>query len=117
MSKCDNFVNNELVKFVKKIGKKNSYIVTYGDMEFQLEKIKKSGIYSLFKNIIVVIDSKKEVIEKICIQYKNEEVIFIDDKKEHFKNLDFKKCPNLKTILFTNNALRNDVLLDLSQHK
>ena len=30
----------------------------------------------------------------------NEEVIFVDDKAKHFEDLDFKKYPNLKTVLY-----------------
>lgn len=105
MSKSKNFTNTELLEIIKKIGKTNCYIVTFGDKEFQLDKITRTGIASLFLEIIVVPNGKKETIEKICIKHKNEKVIFIDDKAEHFKDLDFKKCFNLKTILYDENGL------------
>ncbi len=105
MRGSENFVNTELIEIVKKIGKKNCHIITYGDKEFQLDKIKRSGITPLFSKIFIVQGGKKEIIEKICAKYKNEKVIFVDDKAHHFKDLDFKKYPNLKTILYTGQSV------------
>jgi len=105
MSKGESFVKNELVTWIKKLGKSNCYIVSYGEEEFQLDKIKRAGVAPLFSEIIVVSDSKKEAVEEICTKHKDEEVIFIDDKALHFKDLDFKKYPNLKTILFDEEGL------------
>jgi FMN phosphatase YigB (HAD superfamily) len=98
MSENTNFVNDELLKVIRKIGKSNCYIVTYGEEEFQLDKIKKAGIDSFFCEIIAVPGSKKEAVEKICIKHNDEKVIFIDDTAKHFEDLDFKKHPNLQTI-------------------
>lgn len=106
MKETKNFVNNELVEIVKKIGKSDCYIITYGDKEFQMEKIKRAGIESLFSEIIVVLESKKEAVEKICAQHRDEKVIFIDDKAKHFKDLDFVKYPNLKTILYDEKSFK-----------
>jgi len=117
MSKCWNFTNLELLKNIKKFGKKNCFIVSSGEKEFQKDKIKRSGIAPLFSEIIVVSESKKEVLEKICAKHKDEKIIFIDDKTKHFENLDFKKCPNLKTVLFTNNVQLLDALPDQCRHK
>jgi len=105
MGKNKDFLNDDLFILIKKLGKSNCYIVTYGEEEFQKDKIKRTGIASLFSEIIVVPGSKKEAIEKICAKHKNEEVIFIDDKAHHFKDLDFKKYPNLKTILYDDKGL------------
>ncbi len=110
MSSCKNFVNEDLIYLVKKIGKENCFIVTYGDEDFQKEKIKYSDIEDVFSEITVVQGSKKEAIEKICLKYKDEEVLFIDDKQEHFDNLDMKKYPNLKTILYTGQDLKYALL-------
>lgn len=96
----NNFKNQKLINLVKKLGKENCYIVTRGDEKLQREKIRSIGIDSLFSEIIVVSETKKEAVEKICVKHKNEEIIFVDDKSEHFKDLDFKKYPNLKTILY-----------------
>jgi FMN phosphatase YigB (HAD superfamily) len=101
-----NFLNNELFNIVKKIGKENCYIVTHSTNEsWQKDKIRNSGIESFFLEIFVVQKSKKDAIEKICEKHKDEKVLFIDDKEKHFENLDFKKYPNLKTILFDEHGL------------
>ena len=39
MEEIEKFANSELIEIVKKIGKDNCYILTYGDEEFQLEKM------------------------------------------------------------------------------
>lgn len=106
LNKNKNFINKELLNIIKKLGKKNCYIVTHGGDEWQRDKIKKADIESLFSEIVVVSESKKEAVEKICAKYKDEEVIFIDDKVRHFKDLDFKKYPNLKTILYDEQGLK-----------
>lgn len=105
MGKNKNFINNELFALIKKLGKSNCYIVTYGEEEFQRDKIKRAGIDSLFSEIIIVSGSKKEAVEKICAKHKDETVVFIDDKPKHFEDLDFLKHPNLKTILFDEHGL------------
>ncbi len=105
MSKCPDFINKELVDIVRKLGKENCYLVTYGEKEFNKEKVERSGIAPLFCEINVVSGSKKEIIERICAKHKNEKAVFIDDVPKHFENLDFKKYPNLKTILFDDKGL------------
>lgn len=106
----DIFLNIELINQIKKLGKENCFILTHGGEEFQLDKINKTGISSLFSEIVVVFDKKTEAIEKICLKYKDEEVLFIDDKQEHFDNLDMKKYPNLKTILYKGQDLKSVLL-------
>ena len=105
LKESKNFTNKKLLKVIKKLGKNNCYIVTHGHEEFQRDKIKITGISPLFSEIIVVSENKKEAIEKISAKYKNEKVIFIDDKIKHFENLDFGKYPNLKTILYDERGL------------
>ncbi len=100
MQECPNFLNTKLIEVVKNLGKENCFIVTNGDKEFQKDKIKRNNIGFLFYEIHIVPESKKELVEKICDKYKNEQIMFIDDKDRFFENLDFKKYPNLKTILF-----------------
>ncbi|MEK7128547.1 MAG: hypothetical protein AAB933_03220 [Patescibacteria group bacterium] len=105
LKESKNFLDKELVNIVKKIGKENCFIVSHGYEEWQLDKIKKTGINLLFREVIIVQGSKKEAVEKIAEKYKDEEVVFIDDQAKHFENLDFKKYPNLKTILFDEKGL------------
>ena len=80
-------------------------MITHGEKEYQLDKIKKTGITPLFSEIIVIQGSKKEAVERVCAKHKGEEVIFIDDRADRFADLDFKKFPNLKTILYTGQNL------------
>jgi HAD superfamily hydrolase (TIGR01509 family) len=101
MSSNQDFVNKEILELAKKAGRENCFIVTSGDDEFQREKIKTAGLEPLFTEIVVALGSKKDAIERICEKFKNEPVIFIDDKQHFFNDLDFKKCPNLKTVLYT----------------
>jgi FMN phosphatase YigB (HAD superfamily) len=105
-----NFINEDVLDVVKKIGRENCFIVTFGDEDFQRDKIKTAGIESLFSEIIVVGGSKKEEIEKICGRNKNEEVFFVDDKVEHLSEIDHAKCPNLKTILYMGQDLKSILL-------
>jgi HAD superfamily hydrolase (TIGR01509 family) len=110
-------MNKELLKVIKEEGKNNCYLLSYGDKEYQTNKIKRAGVVNLFSKIIVVSGSKTEVIEELCALHKNENVVFVDDKKKHLDELDLAKCPNLKTILFTSTAQLRDALPDLFRHK
>ncbi len=105
LEKSKNLANKEVIEIIKKLGKENCYILSHGGEDYQLEKIKRSGVFSLFREVIVVFDKKTKKIEEICERHKDEKVLFVDDKEHHFENLDFKKYPNLKTILFDENGL------------
>ena len=105
LKESKNHVNKELLSIIKKLGRENCYIVTHGYEEWQKAKIKSAGIDSLFTEITVVSESKKEAVEIICERHKDEKVLFIDDKARHFETLDFTKYPNLKTILYDEQGL------------
>ena len=107
MRECKDFVNTELIEISRKIGKENCYIVTNGEQEFNRDKIKYSGIGNLFKEIFIVPGTKKDVIRDICNRYKDEEVIFIDDKGKFIDDINLKKCPNLKTILYSSKTSKS----------
>ena len=94
-------VQYDTVKKYYKIEKeKDCYIVTHGVNEYQLEKIKRTGLGPLFTQIFIVQDTKKGPVETICEHFKNNEIVFIDDKEKRFADLDFKKYPNLRTVLY-----------------
>lgn len=100
-------VNEPLRALIQEVGKENCFIVTQGSEKFQLEKIRRSiGIESV-KKVIVVESDKGDVIEEICRQYKDEDVIFVDDKDKFLKNIRFELCPNLKTVLYNEHGLEN----------
>ena len=107
---CSDILNKEVVQIAKNIGKENSFIVTNGDKEFQMDKIKKSGIESFFSEIYITNGSKKDIIENICLKNLNEKVIFVDNKIEFFNDLDIERCKNLKTILYDANGFENLVV-------
>jgi|SRR3989344_5234266 len=107
MNRSADFMNTELIEVVKKAGKKNCYIVTCGDKEFQKDKIERSGVAPLFSEIIIVPGTKKEAVENLCARHKDETIIFIDDKLQYFEDLDLKKYPNLKTVLYAGQDLHN----------
>ncbi len=98
--------NSELIEIIRKLGKENCYLVSFGDDSFQRDKINRLDVHGLFSEIIIVQKSKKETIENIAFKHKDERVVFIDDKERNFEDLDFKKYPNLTTILYDENGLR-----------
>lgn len=100
MGECKNFTNNELINRIKKLEVKDCYMVTHGVKEYQLEKVSRTGIGPLFTQIFTVLDTKKGPVEMICEQFKDDEIIFIDDKEKRFADLDFKKYPNLRKVLY-----------------
>jgi FMN phosphatase YigB (HAD superfamily) len=103
---CQVCVNQEVLKLVRAIGPENCFIVSYGDKEFQEDKIRRSAISSLFAEIQPVEKrTKKEQVEAICRRFKNEDVVFIDDKQHFFEDLDLEKYPRLRTILFNEEGL------------
>ena len=100
MRECKNFINNELIDRLKQLEVENCYIVTHGVNEYQLEKIDRTGLKSLFTQIFIIQDTKKGPVEMICEQFKDDEVVFIDDKEKRFADLDFEKYPNLRKVLY-----------------
>jgi FMN phosphatase YigB (HAD superfamily) len=111
MLKSPEFMNAPLVELVKKMGKDNCYIVTNGSQEFNRDKIKYSGIDNLFEKIYIVPGTKKEIIKEICAKNKNSKVVFIDDKLKFISDIDLKDCPNLKTIVYNDQAFRQGLPL------
>ncbi len=101
MGECKNFVNNELIDQIKKLEVKDCYMVTHGVKEYQLGKVERTGLGPLFTQIFTVLDTKKGPVENICEQFKDDEVIFVDDKEKRFADLNFEKYPNLRTVLYT----------------
>lgn len=101
MGECKNFINQELVDRIKQLDIENCYVVTHGVTEYQLEKLKRTNLEPFFTKVFVVQDTKKSSVEMICEQFKDEKVVFVDDKEKRFADLDFEKYPNLKKVLYT----------------
>ncbi len=100
LQECPKYINHYLVDEVKKLGKDSCIIVTNGEREFQTHKLERSGLYPLFSEIYIVPGSKKDAICEICQKYKDEKVIFTDDKSTFFDDLELKEYPNLETVLY-----------------
>lgn len=109
MTECKNFINNELVDRIRKLEAKDCYMVTHGVKEYQLEKVNRTGLGSLFAQIFTVLDTKKEPVEMICEQFKDDKVVFVDDKEKRFADLDFVKYPNLKKVLYIGNESNEEI--------
>jgi len=100
IKECPNFLNHELIREINKLGKENCYLVTNGEEKFQKDKITYSKIGNLFKQIYIVSGTKKEIIYAICDKNKKDKIIFVEDKIKFIEDIDLKKCPNLKTVLY-----------------
>ena len=112
MKECENFVNNELVDKIKQLKKEDCYMVTHGVKEYQLEKVNRTGVGHLFTQIFTVLDTKKGPVEIICEQFKNDDVVFVDDKEKRFADLDFVKYPNLRKVLYVGNESNDEIFQD-----
>ena len=100
MMECKNFINNELIDRIKQLEVEDCYVVTHGVTEYQLEKLRRTNLEPLFTKVFVVQDTKKGPVEMICEQFKNDTVVFVDDKEKRFADLDFEKYSNLKKVLY-----------------
>ena len=100
MKETPKYINHHLVEEVKKLGKESCIVVTNGEKEFQTHKLKRSGLYDLFSEIYIVPGSKKDIIFEICKKYKDEKIVFTDDKATFFDDLELKSLPNLETVLY-----------------
>lgn len=84
------YVFNDAKIFLKHFPKNNLYLLSYGDLKFQKQKIKATGVSKYFKRVIVVNDNKLKIIKKIARKdrfKKGERIVFIDDKPIHIKEV------------------------------
>ncbi len=106
MTPCAWLFNKEMVGIMSEIGEENFFIISQGDEAFQEDKIDRAiGDQVLGSHIIIVPDSKREEVIRICMMFKDEDVIFVDDKIEFLNNLPMNELPNLKTVLFDETGL------------
>lgn len=82
-SKCDEFVYDDSVEFIKYLKSKNHklYVLTWGEKEFQKEKLKASKLYDYFDRIIYA----EQLKYTLDLDYKNG--IFIDDSVRDLEGL------------------------------
>ena len=107
MIRCPALVNSEVLALMKTVGSANYIIITNGDHEFQMAKIRKSLGKELALHVVVVPGSKAESIKDYCKRHQSEQIIFVDDKQHFIDDLFFGECPNLRTVLFDSDGLKN----------
>jgi FMN phosphatase YigB (HAD superfamily) len=101
MQDTSRYVFDDFLSFVKAYDQKNIYIVSYGNIEFQEEKIKNSGIKKYVENIFITDNLKAAEIYRIIEADKNmqkEKIFFIDDRTEQICNVK-EQFPKIITIL------------------
>lgn len=92
---------------MEEVGRENIFILSQGEEAFQRDKIGRAvGDKVLGSHVAVVSESKTEELVKICETYKDEDVIFADDKLKFLNALPASDLPNLKTVLFNERGLQ-----------
>jgi FMN phosphatase YigB (HAD superfamily) len=99
------FIYTNLLDTVKLLGKENCIILTHGSKKWQLDKIVNSGIAENFSRILVVYHNKKEELKKLCLEFRDEQILFIDNDDKYFQDLNSQEFLNLKTLLYTGQDL------------
>lgn len=75
----DRLLNQELIKVIKELGVENCFIVSMGNNEFQMNKIKGCNIEGFFNEIHIVDEEKNSVIEKLMDKFNDDHFVFIDN--------------------------------------
>lgn len=87
MGNLKRYVFKDALNFLEKFSIGDFYLLSYGDKDFQAEKIKNSKITDYFKKIIITNKNKAEAIKNL-ISDPRETYFFIDDKIEHLKEME-----------------------------
>ncbi|MFH1565234.1 MAG: HAD family hydrolase [bacterium] len=95
---AEKYVFKEFYDFAEKIGKENLFLLSYGDVKHQTEKVKNSGIMDYFADIIITDGLKSEALSKKLLADNNEICYFIDDRITHLEDVK-KQFPKIKTFL------------------
>ncbi len=101
ISDISEYVFEDFGQFIDYAGDENIYVVSYGDPEFQDQKITGSRIKTHLKNIFITGFLKAESIKKIIEDKKwnkNEKIFFIDDRIEQLEDVK-QAFPRIVTIL------------------
>lgn len=95
------YVFDDVKDFVAAIGAENIWLLSYGEKEFQIKKIKNSAIAKLIPRVIVTDESKAAEMKKILPapgKQKEGEVYFLDDRLEQIREVK-NIFPTVRTIL------------------
>lgn len=82
----EEYVFEDFYQFVNSFDKKDLIILSYGDREFQKQKINGSGIEQFFTNTIITQGDKTVEIEKYMKNFPDENAMLIDDKSSYFES-------------------------------
>ena len=106
ISNCDNYLYSDSEEFLKKLKEKNYNIIllTKGNSDFQIRKVKSTRVYSYFDDVIVTLKKKG----KLNLDYQNS--IFIDDNPSEIESI-MKRNPKRMIRIMRENAKYNDVVI------
>jgi FMN phosphatase YigB (HAD superfamily) len=93
----EKYVFEDFYQFVNGFDKKDLIILSYGDYEFQKQKINGSGVVQFFEDVIITQGDKTKEIEKYMQDFPNEKIVLVDDKLGYFENAKKSKL-NIQTI-------------------
>ena len=106
------FLYPDAIDFLKFLIKKKKKIIllTYGDKNFQNNKIENSNIKKLFNKIYITSKNhdKENIYKNILAKNKNKKVIIIDDLKENTKDI-VKKIAHIQAIKIDRNSKNNKI--------
>lgn len=105
MAPVKSFLNPALIQIAKNAGAENCFLVTNGEEGFQEDKIERTEVSKLFKEIFIVPEGKKIIIDDIYNKNPNEKIIFVEDRSRFIDELDLSKYPNLKIVHFNKDGL------------
>jgi hypothetical protein len=107
----DSYIDTRIVTLITTIGKEHCFVVTAGDKDFQKLKVEASlGGVVIPEHCFFVEYKKSEALQKICEQYPDEPVIFVDDKSRYMDEAHSLHIKNLHPVLY-----RHDGFEQLSQ--
>ncbi len=108
---CDleRYVKKPVLDFIK-IHAKDVYILSAGDFDFQMKKIKAVGLNEVVQEIVIVPYSKKEWLIDFVKEHIHEKVYFFDDSVRHTTHDEFKKYNHFQPVLFTDESVLKNIV-------
>jgi FMN phosphatase YigB (HAD superfamily) len=101
MKSAEKYVFEDVVSFIEFFGKDNAYVISFGDIAFQEEKVNNSGIRRIVKGVTIT-DKLKAVAVSRMMEEKDEfpdkKIFFLDDRVEQIHDVK-EKFPGIMTIL------------------
>ena len=91
------YVFDDAVGFLQYFHKEHRYILSFGDDDFQRQKIRQSGIERLFSHIYITQGEKYETIARVC-EDKREQIYFLDDSEKMISSVK-NRLPWVTTLL------------------